>query len=156
MADTKESDKATSGVSTGIRVAIASGSALILGIFILFWDGGFIPYSNVGLSNWVGHLIIVPLLAVVLSFGANSLIQSLSCSEVQALDQLQRAAFSPIPFVAIWILLYFVPSLRWPVEGLLQKFDPKIRRGFSSAFYTFWAGLYTQAALNSLAQMCLK
>jgi hypothetical protein len=156
MADSQKVKNIGSGVSTGIRIAIALSVGIILGLFILFWDGEFINYRKIGLSNWTGHLVIIPLLAVVLSFGANCLIQKLSCSKIQPLDQLQRAAFAPIAFFVVWILLYFIPSLRWPVEGLAQNYDPAIRRGLSSAFYTFWTALYTQGALNSLAQICPK
>lgn len=151
MADSKKS-----GVSTGIRIAVAVGVGIILSLFILFWDGGFIPYKRYGLSNWFGRLIIIPFLAVVLSFGANVLIQRLSCSQIQVMNQLQRAAYAPLSFFIMWTILYVIPGLRWPVEGLIQNLDPTLCRGFSSAFYVFWVSLYTQGAMNGLAQMCLK
>jgi hypothetical protein len=47
-----------------------------------------------------------------------------------------------------------LPSLRWPIEGLVQSTTPAIRSGISSAFYTFWIALYTQSIHISLAQLC--
>jgi hypothetical protein len=96
----------------------------------------------------------LPVLAIFLSFSSTSLIQQLSCSQVQWLVQLKRSLLSPLPFYLMWIILYLVPSMRWPIEGLVQKVEPRIRTGLSSAFYTFWTTLYTQALMISIAQVC--
>jgi len=140
------------GVSTGIRVSISILVALILGLFILLWDSGI--FYNVNIPVWIGPFIIVPLLATILVFAGDCLIQQLSCGEVQWIVQLQRASVVPIPFWFISTLLYFIPSLRWPIEGLIQGATPLTRKGLSSGFYIFWTALYTQSIFISLAQLC--
>lgn len=146
-------DVKSSGVNSGIRIAIALLVSIILALFILFWE---MNHGIPGVPHWIGPMVILPLLAVVLSFGSNCLIQQLSCSQIQWLVQLQRVAVVPAPFYATWLLLYLIPAMRWPIEGLAQSVSPSIRTGFSSAFYTFWIGMYSQGLLNSLAQLCPK
>jgi len=146
-------DVKSSGVNGGIRIAIALLVSIILALFILFWE---MNHGIPGAPQWLGPMVILPLLAVVLSFGSNCLIQQLSCSKIQWLIQLQRVAVVPAPFYAMWLLLYLIPGLRWPIEGLVQAAPTATRNGFSSAFYTFWIGMYSQGLLNSLAQLCPK
>ena len=146
-------DNKKSGVNTGIRVGISLLVSIILALFIFFWE---MNHGISGVPHWVGPMIILPLLAVVLSFGSNCLIQQLSCSQIQWLVQLQRVAVVPVPFYALWIILYLVPAIRWPIEGLAQTVPTSTRTGLSSAFYTFWIGMYSQGLLNSLAQLCPK
>lgn len=142
------------GISGGIRITIAVLAAIILGLFILLWDGQFIHYATMGIPHWVGPMIILPFMAVGVAFASNCLIQQLSCSKVQWLVQLERSAYSPIPIYAMWFLLYLIPGLRWPIEGMVQTTTPVIRTGLSSAFYTFWITMYSQGILNSLSQIC--
>ena len=139
------------GVSNGVRVSVAIVVAIILGIFILLWDGNFI---KVGIPHFIGPYVILPLMAVVLIFGGDCLIQYLSCGKIQWYIQAQRAAIVPIPFWVMSIALYFLPILRWPIEGLAQRSTPSTRNGLSSGFYYFWTGLYTQSLLISLSQFC--
>ena len=152
MATTDSNTSTVSGVSTGIRISIAVGVALILGIFTLLWDGNFISKS--GIPDFVGPYIFLPLIAVVLVMGADCLIQFLSCGSVQWATQAKRASVVPLPFWLVNILLKFIPILRWPIEGLVQRATPSIQRGLSSAFYMFFTGLYTQSILISLSQLC--
>ena len=140
------------GVSNIIRILLGLAVAIVLAVFILLWDGEFIPKS--GIPEFVGSLVFVPLMAVALMFGGECLIQYLSCGNVKWGVQGIRAAFAPIPFWIMYILLRFVPILRWPIEGLVQRSTPSTRKGLSSAFYMFWIGLYTQSILISLAQFC--
>jgi len=139
------------GVSNGVRVSVAIVVAIILGIFTLLWDGNFI---KVGIPHFIGPYVILPLMAVVLIFGGDCLIQYLSCGKIQWYIQAQRAAIVPIPFWVMSIALYFLPILRWPIEGLAQRSTPSTRNGLSSGFYYFWTGLYTQSLLISLSQFC--
>jgi hypothetical protein len=148
------SDTSESGVGTGIRVAIGIIIAMILAIAILLWEAGLIP--NFGIQLWMGNVIFLPLIATVLAFGTNSLVQQLSCSQVQWLNQLIRVAIVPVPFIALWALLYFVPSIRWPIEGLIQRATPQVRKAISTGFYTFWTALYTESILINLSQVCPK
>ena len=143
---------AKSGLSGGVRFCIAVLIAMALGLFALMWDGGYIPHS--GVYPWVGSIVFLPLIAVGLGFGGNCLTQFLSCSQVQWLLQLQRVAIIPVPFLLLWVILYFFPTIRWPIEGLAQSTSPAIRRGLSSGFYTFWIALYSSGFLNGLAQVC--
>lgn len=142
----------TTGVSNGIRISMAIAVAVVISIFTLLWDGDFIPKS--GIPNFIGPYIILPLIAVVLIFGADCLIQYLSCKNVQWAIQAQRAAIVPIPFWVVSVVLKFLPILRWPIEGLVQRTTPSTQKGLSSAFYMFWTGLYTQSILISLSQLC--
>ena len=151
---TSETPLVKSGVSSGIRVILALLVALSLGVFILLWDGQLLPHSMI--PSWVGPYIFIPLMAVVLGFGSNCLIQQLSCGQVQWLNQLQRMTIVPIPFVIMNVILYMLPGMRWPIEGLIQSVSPQLRNGLSSAFYTFWTGMYCQGLLNGLAQICPK
>ena len=144
----------TTGLSTGIRVSISILISIVLGLFILLWDGGYIPTS--GIPVWVGNFIFLPIIAVVLAFGGDCLIQFLSCGSVQWLIQLQRVAVVPIPFLFMSLVLYMFPIMRWPIEGLVQHTTSSVRYGLSSGFYTFWVGLYTQSFLIGLAQLCPK
>jgi hypothetical protein len=153
MATTPDNPK-KSNISSGIRITIALLVAIILGLFILCWDSRVIDYVALGIPHWVGRFVIMPGMAVVLSFGGNCLMQQLSCSQIQWLLQVQRAAVVPIPLYLMWLVLYFFPIMRWPIEGLVQTSPLPLRTGFSSGFYTFWTALYTQGILNSLAQIC--
>jgi hypothetical protein len=146
--------KPKTGLNGGIRFCIGVLIALTLGLFMLMWDAGYIPIHS--LPPWLGPYVFLPILAVALSFGGSSLVQYLSCNQVQWLTQLQRAAIVPVPFWLLWLILRFFPNMRWPIEGLVQDKSPILRQGLSSGFYTFWIGLYTQSLLIGLAQICPK
>ena len=139
-------------LGSGIRISIAIFISIAMAIFILLWDGGYIPLYS--LPTWLGPFIFSPLLAVVLGFGGNSLIQQISCEKVEWLTQLQRVAIVPVPFILMWTLLYFVPGMRWPIEGLLQSQTPEVKKGISSGFYTFWLSMYVQSIMAGLSQIC--
>ena len=141
-------------ITSGIRISLSVGVAISIGLFMLAWDGGYLPFLTTRMYHWAGPLVFTPLLAVVLVFGSDCLIQQLSCGKVQWLIQLQRAAIAPIPFWLQHFALYMLPILRWPIEGLVQSTTPLMRQGLSSAFYTFWTSLYVQSLLISLSQLC--
>ena len=141
-----------SGVSTGIRIAVAFGVALILALFIGFFE---LQYSGVGTFYLIGYRVLLPLLAVVLSLGGNCLIQYLSCDEIEWLLQLGRSFIILVPLILAQIILYF-DRMRWPIEGMMQNQPKQIQRTMATSFYIFWAALYGQASTNSLAQMCPK
>jgi len=61
---TTETPTPKSGVSTAIRVVVAFIVAIVIGIFMLLWDGGYIPHTNI--PGWMGSCIFTPLIAVVL------------------------------------------------------------------------------------------
>ena len=140
------------GVSSGIRISLSIVIAIALAIFIMLWDSGTI--YNYGIPLWFGSMIFLPFLATVLVFGSGCLVQQLSCGEITWISQLQRAAITPIPFLLTNGLLYVIPGLRWPVEGLAQSATPLTRKGLSSGFYTFWVALYVQSIFISLSQFC--
>jgi len=141
-----------SGVTSTIRVSLSLCIAIILGIFIFIWDGKII--DGYGLPDWLGPFIFLPLLSVFLGYGINCLIQYLSCNKVEWLVQLGRVAIIPLPQWIFWGLLHMIPSIRWPIEGLIQEVSPELQKGFSSGFYAFWIGLYIQSILIGLAQIC--
>lgn len=140
------------GVGFAIRLSISIAVALSVGLFMLLWDGLFIPHSPQ--HALLGPFLITPIIAVVFGFGASSGVQQLSCGQVDWLNNFIRSLFVPGMFVIWWLLLYFVPSLRWPIEGLFQTQSPAFQKGASSGFYAFWLGLYSQSILNGFAQMC--
>lgn len=144
----------SSGISSGVRIILALLVGLSLGIFMLTWDAKFIGHE--GIPDWIGSYIFMPLLAVVLGYGSDCLIQQLSCGQVQWLIQLQRVAIVPVPIVLMWLILYIAPGMRWPIEGLIQSGSPQLKQGLSSGFYAFWMGLYCQSLLNGLSQVCPK
>ena len=145
---------ANGSMSPGIRITISIVFALVIGLFSIFWNAGFFP--NTQTIVWVGNLIIAPLIAVVMSFGFNSLIQQLSCGQIQLATQASRLWMVPILFYIMELLLFFFPGLLWPIEGIFQTIAPSLQKGFSRGFYAFWMALYTQAFMNGLAQACLK
>jgi hypothetical protein len=152
MADAPSNSTQKSGVGSGIRISIAIFISIAMGIFMLLWDGGYI--GGLGIPQWVGSFIFSPFLAVLLGLGGNSAIQQLSCGKVQWLIQLQRIAIVPVPFILLWILIYFVPGMRWPIEGLIQDQTPQMKKGISSGFYTFWMSMYVQSIMTGLSQIC--
>ena len=145
---------ANGSMGPGIRITISIVFALVIGLFSVFWNAGFFP--NTQTIVWVGNLIIVPLIAVVLSFGFNSLIQQLSCGQIQLATQASRLWMVPILFYVMELLLFFFPGLLWPIEGIFQTIAPSLQKGFSKGFYAFWMALYTQAFMNGMAQACPK
>ena len=145
---------AKGSMSPGIRITISIIFALVIGLFSVFWNAGFFP--NTHTIIWVGNIIIVPLIAVVMSFGSNCLIQQLSCGQVQLATQASRLWMAPIMFYIMETLLFFFPGLLWPIEGIFQNVSPSLQKGFSRGFYAFWMALYTQGFMNGLAQMCPK
>lgn len=149
---TSDTPKKKTGVNSGIRITVALVVALIVGLFMLTWDAKFIQHAP--LPNWLGPFVFTPLIAVVLGFLSNALIQQLSCGEIQWLAQLQRVAIIPVPFILLWALLWLIPGLRWPIEGLYQSGSPELRLGLSSGFYAFFMGLYCQGIMNGIAQLC--
>ena len=152
MSDTSATPVLESGVTTTIRVTLSLVIAIALGIFILLWDAKYTYVA--GWPEWLGQFIFLPLLSVVLGFGTNCLIQYLSCKKIQWLAQLGRVAIIPLVQWLLWGLLYMIPSMRWPIEGLVQDLPPETKKGLSSGFYAFWMGLYTQSIMNGLAQLC--
>ncbi len=142
----------TSGVNGGIRIVLALLVGLALGIFMLSWDAKFIGHEAI--PDWIGPFIVMPLIAMILGYGSNCLIQQLSCGKIQWLVQLNRVVIGPIPIIIMWCILSIAPGLRWPIEGLVQSGSPALRKGLSSGFYAFWAGLYLQNMLNGTAQLC--
>ena len=138
-------------ITTGIRVSIALVVACILGLLMLVWDSRMYAHA---IPHWLGPYIFLPLIAIVLSFASNCIVEQLSCEKVSWLVQLQRVAVVPIPFWFLFFILYWIPLLRWPIEGLAQHTTPSTRHGLSSGFYTFWIGLYIETLLISLAQFC--
>jgi len=152
---TTQQPKPTTGLGSSIRIMISLVIALAIGAFSLLWNGNFIPNPG-NIPLWIGNTVFVSLIAVVLSFGSNCLIQQLSCGQVQLGVQAMRVLFAPLPYLFLWVLLYFFPGMRWPVEGLIQSSSPEVRLGVSSGFYTFWTALYSQSIFNGLAQICPK
>lgn len=141
-------------MSPGIRITISIVFALFIGLFSLLWNAKYIPNTE-GII-WVGNLVIVPLVAVILSFGSNCLIQQLSCGQVQLATQASRIWMAPILFYIMELLLFFFPGLLWPIEGIFQNVSLDLQKGFSRGFYALWMALYTQSFMNGLAQMCPK
>jgi hypothetical protein len=139
-------------VGSDIRIVISLLVALVTTIFIFLWDSKSL--SIITAPFWIGPYVIAPLIAVVFSFAANCIIQGLSCGEVQWVSQLQRVAVVPVPFIVLWLLLFFIPGMRWPIEGLIQTQTTDTKRGFSSAFYTFWVSMYIQSVLSGFSQIC--
>lgn len=151
---TTSEPKKLSGVSSGVRISTALVVGVILGLFILVWDSNILPHGII--PDWIGGYVFIPMLSVVLGYGISCLVQQLSCGQVQWLIQLQKVSIVPLPFIVVKFVLYMLPSLRWPIEGLIQSVSPELRTGLSSAFYTFWTGLYCQSMLNSASQLCPK
>jgi hypothetical protein len=143
------------GVGSDMRIVISVVFAVFFGLFALIWNGRLIP-NPLNLPLWVGNLVLVPVLAVGISFGLNCLIQYLSCSVITLGSQASRLYLVVIPFYACELFLYMFPSWRWPIEGMAQHTSPDMRRGLSAGFYTFFMALYTQAYMNGSAQICPK
>ena len=148
-----KTESKSSSINTSIRCSIAILFSLILGSFIFLWDGGIIPLSP-SLPSWTGFIVFLPVIAYIGSFGTNALIQYLSCTNIQWSIQAQRSVYVVLPIWILWIILYFLPGLRWPIEGLIQNSSIPMRHGLSSAFYVFWIGMYSSGLLNGLAQIC--
>lgn len=142
----------TSGVNSGIRIVLSLLVGIVLGIFMLSWDAGFINHE--AFPDWLGPYICMPLIAVVVGYGSNCLIQHLSCGQIQWWIQFNRVLITPLPIIIMWFILGIAPGLRWPIEGLIQSGSPGIRKGLSSGFYAFWVGIYCQHMLNGIAQIC--
>jgi hypothetical protein len=152
MVEAASNSTKKSGLGYGIRISIAIFISIAMAIFMLLWDGGYM--SGSGIPEWVGPFIFSPLLAVTLGFGGNSLIQQLSCGQVEWMVQLQRIAVVPVPFILMWGLINIIPGIRWPIEGLIQNQTPQMKKGVSSGFYTFWLSMYIQSIMSGLSQIC--
>lgn len=139
-------------VSMPIRITVAALVSLTLAVFVLVWEGGII--HNGSQPPWYGTIMILPILSFLLTLGSNCLIQQLSCKKVEWLTQVYRSVVAPLSLYVMLSVLYFIPGLRWPIEGLAQKAGPDMRKGLSSGFYTFWISMYSSGILNSMAQMC--
>jgi hypothetical protein len=141
-----------SNLNNNIRIVIAVVYALTLALFILLWDSRLMPIP-LGFPVWLGFIAFLPWISFVESVGANSLIQFLGCQKVNFMPQLLNSLIAPASIAGLWILLYFLPGLRYPVEGLFTV-SPELKKGLSSGFYVFWIALYAQTFSNGLAQMC--
>jgi len=148
----KDAPVIKSKVTSPIRIALAFLVAIALAVFIFVWDGNYINGFN--LPNWLGYFIFFPLISTLLGLGVNSLIQNLSCNQVDMSMQLKTIAMVPVGQILAWGIIYIISSLRWPIEGLVQDFSPNDKRALSSAFYGFWIALYTQSITNGISQVC--
>jgi hypothetical protein len=143
----------TPGIDASLRITISIGTAIIIGLISLFWNGAMFGNTS-NIPPWVGNVILIPVIAMIISYASSILIQQLSCGHIQLITQAVRVAYVPIGFIVMWLILYWFPSWRWPIEGLIQGYSYNTRHGLSSAFYAFVVMLYTQALLNGLAQVC--
>jgi hypothetical protein len=142
-----------SNLNNSIRIVIAVVYALTLALFILLWEARLIPIPLM-IPIWLGFIAFLPLLAYIESLAANSLIQYLGCQKVNFMSQLMNSLAAPTLIAALWTLLYFLPGLRYPVEGLFLNQSAELKKGLSSGFYVFWIALYAQTYSNGLAQTC--
>jgi hypothetical protein len=142
-----------SNLNNSIRIVIAVVYALTLALFILLWEARLIPIP-LGLPVWLGFIVFLPLISFLESLGTNSLIQFLGCQKVNFMAQLMNSFVAPTLIAGLWTLLYFLPGLRYPVEGLFLNQSPELKKGLSSGFYVFWIALYAQTYSNGLAQKC--
>ena len=75
--------------------------------------------------------------------------------KIEWLLQLARSFIIIASLLIAQFILYF-DKMRWPIEGMMQLQPREFQRAMSTSFYIFWAALYSQASVNSLAQMCPK
>ena len=142
-----------SNLNNNIRIVIAVVYALTLALFILLWDARLLPIP-LGFPAFLGFLLVLPWISFVESLGTNSLVQFLGCQKVNFVPQLTNSLIAPASMLGLWILLYFLPGLRYPVEGLFPNQSLLVKDGLSSAFYVFWIALYVQTYTSGLAQNC--
>ena len=145
---------ATSNLNDSVRVVIAIVFAITLSLFILLWDGHFFPFPVPFIQEIGGFFLVLPFIAYVTSLATNSLVQYLSCQKVDIVPQLTRSLIVPATLFSLGVFLWFLPGLRWPIEGLFPTVSRNTKTGLSSAFYVFWIALYGQTFSNSLAQTC--
>jgi hypothetical protein len=149
--DSKKSTK-KSGIGSHIRITLAIVSSLMMASFMLLWDGGHIPLSET--APWTGSIIFLPILAMIVGLAANSTIQQMSCGTINWPGQFKQIAVIPIPYLIMAGLLYMLPILRWPIEGMIQSSTPQMKMSISSAFYIFWISMYTQSFMTGISQIC--
>jgi hypothetical protein len=152
QSDMAKGSKTTAATNSGIRIALSLLVGLSCGIFILLWDGNHMSHGPA--PAWLGAYVLLPLVAVITSFASNSLIQYLNCGQVQWKKQLGAASIAPVPIIVVFILISYITSLRWPIEGLAQSSTPEFQKGLSSGYYGFWLGMYIQNFLGGTAQIC--
>ena len=145
---------ATSNLNDSVRVVIAVVFAITLSLFILLWDGHFFPFPIQFIQEIGGFFLVLPFISYVTSLATNSLVQYLSCQKVDIVPQLTRSLIVPACLFTLGGVLWFVPGLRWPIEGLVPSISRDTKTGLSSAFYVFWIALYGQTFSNSLSQAC--
>lgn len=141
-------------LSTGIRFASGIVFAIILVVFVIFWEvdvfGGMLgPY-------WLGSLVYLPLLATGTSYAISLAIQYLSCQRVSFKDQALNVIIVPIMFYIVTAFLWYFPGARFPIEGMIPLETPSNRRALSSGFYTFLTAVLVQEMVNGSAQACPK
>jgi len=150
----RSSEMAKSNLNDSVRVVIAMVFAITLSLFILLWDGHFIPFPIQFIQDVGGFFLVLPFFAYIISLATNSLVQYLSCQKVDIMPQLTRSLIVPATLFILGSVLWFLPGLRWPIEGLFPAVSRDTKTGLSSAFYVFWIALYGQTFSNSLAQTC--
>jgi hypothetical protein len=137
-------------VDIGVRLAFTTILAVILLVFVVFWELGSIPLG----PAWLGTYVYIPILAYLISFFLALAIQKLSCGKVDAGAQAKNAITLPISYFVLLGILYGLPKLRYPVEGLIPQYDPLVRRAVSSGFYLVLLSYLAQESVNKAAMNC--
>lgn len=157
MSDVKTSTSPPStstGIGTSTRMVASLMAGLLVGVFTLLWNIQI--FGNRSESVWIGNFALIPLVAALVTFLMNCIIQNLSCGYTEVAYQAHHIASVPIPFMLLAGILNFFTILLWPIEGLYQTSPEEFRRAVSYAFYFFWAATFNQAYQNSFAQRCSK
>ena len=161
--------KKGAGLGIGPRLAAAIFFAVIIGSIALSWNAKIMPGMDLTVAApWWGNYIIIPLMATGISFAFNSILQKLSCDNVDFNGQAANIPSVILPILFMTFLVEWIPKgteppyrmdtsyIRWPIVGLMPAQTEDVKRGLSSAFYMFWTALYVQLLTGGFSQICPK
>jgi hypothetical protein len=146
MAEQKE-------VNTTLRAIFALVLGIILAFFVL---GSFILFpATVDSMLKTILFLVLPVVSYLLSLAINTLNQYISCGSVSLAPVAIASSLTPGVVLAISLLTYFVTFPRAIVEAALPATaDLNMKKAFGFAFYTLWAGIYSQTISSGLIQAC--
>lgn len=142
-----------SAVDSTVRIAFGLVHGFLLAmIFPLMYI--FVP-DYVKAMPMASLLFIIPIVSYISGLGLNALSQYIYCNKVNMPQVAMVSTFAPAFVFLFSSLAWFLPFLRYPVEGILPlTADVDMRYAMGFAFYLLWAGIYGQNIASGMLQSC--
>jgi phosphate/sulfate permease len=137
--------------TTAQTLGLSVGLGMCLFAITIFFGWLSISYNlNQNFLKWV----LLPTLGYIIAIGFNSLIQGVSCKNVE-FYQIAVGSLPVLTFIYFFLLLTLLGFVRAPIQSAVPLRYRQIYGGILSiGFYMFWAGMFGEAVSGGFAQIC--